>query len=207
MDVFCLDPSDHEALLQKVAPLSMPKVHVLEQQELRSYHSRPGKMHNELACLCHYAEGRTLLLDTDGLYNSFLETTVTLYEGNVFLILCGIDSTPASTLCDMDAVSDLIEGGQVSVAALCDAGRFFTCSEFLNEAQLRQLKRGLRGELQPFTTPPGVIKCSASARPKPKPPEEGGFKCMILWHAFAEETRTFTMLLSCGPSIFDERLF
>lgn len=180
MDVFCLDPSDHEALLQKVAPLSMPKVHVLEQQELRDYRNRSGRARNTLACLCHYAEGRTLLLDNDGLYNSFLESTVTLYEGNVFLILSGIDSTPANAMYDVDAVSDLIEGGQVSVAALCDAGRFFTCNEFLNEVQLRQLERGLSGELPPFATPPGVMKFSASARPKARLPEEGGFKCMIL---------------------------
>jgi hypothetical protein len=180
MDVYCLDPSDHEELLLTVAPLAMPTVHALEQQELRSYRAQPATLLGGLACLCHYAEGRTLLLDTDGLYNPFLETTINLYDGNVFCILSGVDNTPADALCEIGAVSDLIEGGQISIAALCDAGRFFTCSESLNQAQLRQLERGLRRELQPLSTPPGVVNCSSRARPRSKPPDKGGFKCLIL---------------------------
>jgi hypothetical protein len=180
VDVYCLDPSDHVDLLETIATVAQPLLNTLLQHELRNYCANPNVALSSAACLVHYAEGRTLLLDADGLYNAFLATTISRYNGNVFFILSGIDcATPRNALCNIDTVGDLIEGGQVSIAALCDAGRFFTCSESLNDTQLHQLSNGLTNKLQPLSLPHGVLNWSAS-KTQAKSSEEGGFRCMLL---------------------------
>lgn len=42
--------------------------------------------------LCHFAEGRVLLTDQDGLYNSFLVAAASAVQGNVFVVVTGTAS-------------------------------------------------------------------------------------------------------------------
>ncbi len=127
-------------------------------------HSAEGQCTNNMVVLCHYAEGRVLLTDQDGLYNSFIDEAVRATSGNVFVVLTGVP-TSAAVLADDEAVADLVEdGGQQSVSALKAAGRFITCDSLPSELQIAQLKQGLEGSLPPLETPPGVAERAAKAR-------------------------------------------
>ena len=151
---------------------------------------------SDMVVLCHYAEGRVLLTDQDGLYNSFLDEAVRATSGNVFVVLTGVP-TSAHLLSDGGAVAELVEaGGQRSVSDLNSAGRFLTCDELPSALQIAQLKQGLEGQLPPLQTPPGVVEGAAKARMMDRRRRDtggggrgrggasaaasGGFLCMIL---------------------------
>ena len=90
-----------------------------------------------MVVLCHFAEGRTLLTDADGLYNAFLLAASRISRGNVFIALTNvptaandaadIEGNPAGggdadepwggvVLADQAAVDDLAHaGGQLSI--------------------------------------------------------------------------------------------
>ena len=124
-----------------------------------------GRAENgSMVVLCHYAEGRVLLTDQDGLYNSFIAEAVRATGGNFFLVLTGVP-TPITDLADDGAVQDLVNyGGQQSVQDLIAAGRFMTCETTPSAVQIARLKEGLRGALPPLQTPRGVAAFAARAK-------------------------------------------
>lgn len=131
-----------------------------------------------MVVLCHFAEGRTLLTDADGLYNTFLVAASRISRGNVFIALTNIPMddeeddgggveeaavpstpVPAARLADRAAVDDLAQmGGQRSVDELYRRGRFLTWEELPSRAQLRHLHRALAHQVPPLPElPVGIL--------------------------------------------------
>ncbi|CAM9532992.1 unnamed protein product, partial [Heterosigma akashiwo] len=110
----------------------------------------------DLVLLVHFAEGRTLLTDADGLYNSFIYKACEVSGGNVFIALAGID-TPSPALANEEAVADLAgNGGQSAVVELELSRRFLTWGDKPSDAQIEHLKKGADFEIEPLVLPQGI---------------------------------------------------
>lgn len=94
--------------------------------ELRKRHDE-----QELTLLVHFCEGRTLLVDRDGLYTSWLPRNVALALSNV---------ATSRGLASEEVVAELVTSGQVSIGDLHDASRFLTWHSTPSATQLRRLK-------------------------------------------------------------------
>jgi len=116
----------------------------------------------DLVVLIHYAEGRTLLTDADGLYNNFLYKACEISGGNIFIALAGIE-TEESDLSNDEAVQDLVgNGGQSSVVDINLSMRFMSWDEAPSEMQLYHLKKGIDFEIEPLVLPQGIRQYAVS---------------------------------------------
>mmetsp|Transcript_4060 Transcript_4060/g.16343 ORF Transcript_4060/g.16343 Transcript_4060/m.16343 type:complete len:448 (-) Transcript_4060:643-1986(-) len=98
-----------------------------------------------LTILVHVVDGRTLLVDRDGLYNAWFHRA----GGDVALALTPIATPPESLACDL-TVAELVDSGQSSVWPLHRARRFVTFgADGPTAAQLRRF-----AELADPATPP-----------------------------------------------------
>lgn len=103
--------------------------------------------------------GRTLLIDQDGLYNSWLCRHA---GANVVLALKGVE-TPDGTVANDDAVDELVAAGQTSIEALYHMGRFLTWRDEPSRTQLDRIEELRSGEaFPPFEPTPAMIECDQS---------------------------------------------
>lgn len=155
--LFTLDPDDHEVVGNLLSSIkggpATVDVRGLQLGQLRSFRDALDTRQG-MVVLCHYAEGRTLLTNTDGLYNSFLVAASNSCAGNIIVLLTGIP-TPDNVLADSDAVDDLVEsGGQTFVQFMVDAERFLTCDEAPSAFQLQHMVEAYKGVLEPLDVTP-----------------------------------------------------
>ena len=90
-----------------------------------------------LAILCHSAgedSSRTLLVDADGTYNSFLLDAIAATRGNVAIALLAPGATG-------DLAEELVAAGQRSVAEFYDRGRFVSWRPSDRAAEADALRR------------------------------------------------------------------
>ena len=124
---FCaLEPEDHLEAIARLSERCSIDILRLEPQFLRRYERFP--VEDCCVILCHMFDGRTLLTDRDGLYNSFLLAAADASRGDVFLALTGLTSATHSIASD-DIVLKLVNDGQVSVQHFHAAQRFLTWAD------------------------------------------------------------------------------
>jgi len=115
----------------------------------------------DLVLLIHYAEGRTLLTDADGLYNSFLYKACEVSGGNIFIVLTGIPTEEG--LSNIEAVEDIVgNGGQSSVVDINMNMRFMTWEEEPSQTQIDHIKLGADFGIAPLNLPQGVRQYAIS---------------------------------------------
>mmetsp|Transcript_7742 Transcript_7742/g.11717 ORF Transcript_7742/g.11717 Transcript_7742/m.11717 type:complete len:283 (+) Transcript_7742:26-874(+) len=117
----------------------------------------------QLQLIIHVVDGRTLLVDKDGLYNQFLCS-----GGNVCLALSGIETD------EQTAITELVQAGQTSIEYLIKAGRFFAFNYLPCASHLDLLTRLIENATffvatdqmrsSDDNTTPLITKVSSSAR-------------------------------------------
>ena len=109
----------------------------------------------ELIVLLHVVDGRTLLVDRDGLYNAFFREAAAATCGNVLLALHGVP-TPDGAVANEDALVELIDDGQASMWQLHKCGRFLTWDGAPSRLSLVHLQHALDSQLPPFVLTDGA---------------------------------------------------
>ena len=120
----------------------------------------------ELIVLLHVVDGRTLLVDRDGLYNAFFREAAAATCGNVLLALHGVP-TPDGAVANEDALVELIDDGQASMWQLHKCGRFLTWDGAPSRLSLVHLQHALDSQLPPFVLTAGAsrkLRASAAQR-------------------------------------------
>ena len=111
----------------------------------------------ELIVLLHVVDGRTLLVDRDGLYNAFFREAAAATCGNVLLVLHGVE-TAESSVANEDALVELIDDGQASMWQLHKCGRFLTWDAAPSRLSLVHLQHALDSQLPPFVLTAGASR-------------------------------------------------
>uniref|UniRef100_A0A7S2SN66 Uncharacterized protein n=1 Tax=Rhizochromulina marina TaxID=1034831 RepID=A0A7S2SN66_9STRA len=164
--VYTLDPEEHRGVAEALERSTGcgAVVRPLRLKEVRHFRFPRDTDTPDAIILCHFAEGRTLLTDTDGLYNAFLSQAVPMVHGNVFLALTNI-STPPEVLANSEVVAELVhQGGQGSIGSIHSARRFLTFQDEPAELQLQHIASSLAHEapVAPLSVPSGIETHAAS---------------------------------------------
>lgn len=139
------------ALLRHRMGLPQVRAAELEVAQLRR-REKPVPKQNQsdgLTILLHVVEGRTLLVDKDGLYNSWF---CCMAGRNVVLALHGVD-TPDDSVASVDAITELVDSRQTSILALHRVGRFLTWQHEPSRLHLSRLAVLREGVSFPYFEP------------------------------------------------------
>lgn len=146
--LFCtLSPESHHNCYEKLCEWSRMQSNLtialefyeLPLAKLRNGTSFPPLAFSKMVIICHemevvvnqyyvfvnIAQGRTLLTDDDGLYNSFLNQACSATQGNIVFLLNG-DNIPhkENSICDNNIINDLVSCGQTSIDLIYRSKRY-----------------------------------------------------------------------------------
>mmetsp|Transcript_25118 Transcript_25118/g.77513 ORF Transcript_25118/g.77513 Transcript_25118/m.77513 type:complete len:182 (-) Transcript_25118:636-1181(-) len=168
---FCaLEPEDHGAaidlLRERCGQSQRVRVVRLEPNVLRRFSEFQVDDRSDVrAVVCHLFDGRTLLTDTDGLYNALLVAAAKSTGGNVFLALAGVGAS--GQLASDDIVAQLVAEGQASLSQLHAARRFLTWDDAPSPSQLAHLADY---DAAPLLDPPASMRLhAAGTSPQSRP--------------------------------------
>ncbi|KAJ1462700.1 hypothetical protein M885DRAFT_505737 [Pelagophyceae sp. CCMP2097] len=108
-----------------------------------------------VALLLHAVEGRTLLVDKDGLYNAWIVAAIEKTRGSVVVALSSVPTEQGRVASD-DVVSELVDSGQASVWAIHRRGRFLTWDVEPCPTQLLHLRALRDAQFEPLTATPDM---------------------------------------------------
>jgi len=162
------DPEEHRAVVEAVAAGCQslrPRLVELRREGLRHFAFDDVVVDRRpVILLCHFCEGRTLLTDTDGLYNAFLLEALRVSDGQVFVGLSGLEKAAAGELAAEAVVDELVATGQTSVEALDVSRRLMTWDTTPSQFQLAHLDAWR--SLPSLEPPPGLAAAKHPRRTK-----------------------------------------
>uniref|UniRef100_A0A7S3JRP1 Uncharacterized protein n=1 Tax=Aureoumbra lagunensis TaxID=44058 RepID=A0A7S3JRP1_9STRA len=164
--IFVASTEDHELTtkrIREVWPGATEELR-LELHLLRRYEMTKNVKEKDVILLCHYFDGRTLLTDNDGLYNTFLVEAVAATGGYVFVALTGVPAD--DRLARLDLINQLTHDGQTSISELHRQKRFFTWDSFPSKAQVNIIVSAAKDEKEqcPLQLPISIKEHAAAYR-------------------------------------------
>ncbi|CAM9918926.1 unnamed protein product [Ascophyllum nodosum] len=103
-----------------------------------------------------FNEGRVLLTDQDGMYNDFLLEACRVTDGNVFVALGPVTTSPAVLANEAIVTGLAYSGGQQGLLSIHMQDRFLTWDKTPSEMQLNRMRDALTGEVGPLEVPDSV---------------------------------------------------